>query len=557
MAAPACLAQQTLHSASDEHWAEAVRREGIIRPLAEGQVAGRGAVRAAARQLGLSVPRTYRLLREFRTRPVTDALLPRRSGPARGFRRFAPAIESKVEAAIDAVYMVPERPTLKLLFSRVRHECRAAGIKPPSLTALRARVTARSLRERIKARDGAGAAGDRFRQVKPGPQPERPLQVVQIDHTPVDIMLVDDVTRACIGRPWLTLVLDVHTRMVAGLMLSLDAPSATGTALAITQAVLPKAEWLADRGVNHAWPTQGLPEVIHVDNGADFHSRAFERGCQQHGIKIEYRPPATPRFGGHIERLMGTLMGRVQALPGTTFSNVTERGDYDSEARAVLTFREFERILVLEVLGPYHNEVHAALGRTPAAAWQEGVAGLAMRQPADPAGLLLDFLPFEERMVRRDGIRLFNVLYQDGGLAHLVDAGGGRRRVKYDPRDLSTVFVELATGDHVRVPYADLRRPAVTLWEHRLATKRLHEEGRRTVDEHAIFAAVEEQRRVLAEAYGRSKAARRAVVRGSLAVSGGLAARTSAAADAADCEDDANGQVRMPAEGALSGVEFW
>jgi putative transposase len=180
-----------------------------------------------------------------------------------------------------------------------------------------------------------------------------------------------------------------------------------------------------------------------------------------------------------------------------------------------------------------------------------------MRQPADPAGLLLDFLPFEERMVRRDGIRLFNVLYQDGGLAHLVDAGGGRRRVKYDPRDLSTVFVELATGDHVRVPYADLRRPAVTLWEHRLATKRLHEEGRRTVDEHAIFAAVEEQRRVLAEAYGRSKAARRAVVRGSLAVSGGLAARTSAAADAADCEDDANGQVRMPAEGALSGVEFW
>ncbi len=81
MAAPACLAQQTLHSASDEHWAEAVRREGIIKPLAEGQVTGRGAVRAASRQLGLSVPRTYRLLREFQTRPVTDALLPHRSEP--------------------------------------------------------------------------------------------------------------------------------------------------------------------------------------------------------------------------------------------------------------------------------------------------------------------------------------------------------------------------------------------------------------------------------------------------------------------------------------------
>jgi putative transposase len=328
-----------------------------------------------------------------------------------------------------------------------------------------------------------GCRGDRFRLVKPGLRTERPQQIVQIDHTKVDIMLVDDVTRACIGRPWLTLVLDVHTRMVAGLTLSLDPPSAAGTALALMQAVLPKALWLTDRAIGLAWLTQGLPELIHVDNGAEFHSRAFERGCQQHGIRIEYRPPATPRFGGHIERLMGTLMERIHALPGTTFSSVAARGDYASEARAVLSFREFERILVLEVLGPYHNEVHAALGRTPAAAWREQTADLVLRAPTDAEALLLDFLPFEERTVRRDGVRLFNVLYQDGALAHLVDGGGGRLRVKYDPRDLSAVFVELPTGDHIRVPYADIGRPAVTLWEHRLAIKRLHEEGRRTVDE--------------------------------------------------------------------------
>jgi len=114
---------------------------------------------------------------------------------------------------------------------------------------------------------------------------------------------------------------------------------------------------------------------------------------------------------------------------------------------------------VLEVLGPYHNEVHAAFGRTPAAAWREGTATLTLRAPADAEALLLDFLPFEERTVRRDGVRLFNVLYQDGALAHLVDDGGGRRRVKYDPRDLSAVFVELPTGDHIRVPYADIGRP--------------------------------------------------------------------------------------------------
>ncbi|MCF3948702.1 transposase family protein [Acidiphilium iwatense] len=433
----------------------------------------------------------------------------------------------------------------------------AVALMPPSMKALRARVSARSLRERIKARDGPAVMNNRLRQVKIGLRPIRPLQIVQVDHTKVDIMLVDDVTRACIGRPWLTAVLDVHTRMVVGLALSLDPPSAAVAGLAVTHAVLPKEEQLADIGINLIWPTHGIPEIIHVDNGAEFHSRAFERGCQQHGIRLEYRPPATPRFGGHIERLMGTLMSRVHGLPGTTFSNVAVRGDYQSENRAVLSFREFERILILDVLGPYHNEVHSALGGTPAAAWEDGVAGLSIRQPADPDAFRLDFLPFEERVVRRDGIRLFNVFYQDGVLAHIVESGSSKLRVKYDPRDLSAVFVELPAGDHVRVPYADIGRPPITLWEHRFATKHLRENGRRSVDEHAIFAVVEEQRRILAEAHDRSKRARRAVVRASLATDQVTGSRSQSHIPMASPGDDPDAKVPMPDEGTTSGVEFW
>jgi putative transposase len=541
--------------ASDDDWAEAVRREAVIRPLAAMPRLGRSAVLAAAGILGLSEPRTYGLVRTFREQPVAASLLPRRTGPAKGLRRLDPAIERRVEAAIEGIYLKPERPTLNRLLGQVRHDCLAAGLKPPSIKALRARVTARSLQERTKARAGAAAAGNQFRQVKTGLRTERPLQIVQIDHTPVDIMLVDDITRACIGRPWLTLVLDVHTRMVAGLTLSLDPPSAAGAAIAISQAVVSKTEWLADRSINLAWLVQGLPELIHVDNAAEFHSRAFERGCQQYGVRLEYRPPATPRFGGHIERLMGTLMGRIQALPGSTFSNVSARGGYRSEAHAILTFREFERILVLEVLGPYHNDVHVTLGRTPAAAWHEGTANLVPRPPMDPTVLLLDFLPFEERAIRRDGIRLFNIFYQDGALAHLVAEGGAKLRIKYDPRDFSAVFVELPDGDHIRVPYADISRPAVTLWEHREASRRLREEGRRTVDEHAIFAAIAEQRRVLAEAHGHSKRARRAVVRTGLAAEPRTDREPRPTLPGA--AEDPDAKVPMPEEDATSGVEFW
>ena len=37
-------------------------------------------------------------------------------------------------------------------------------------------------------------------------------------------------------------------------------------------------------------------------------------------------------MGGHIERLVGTLMRALHELPGATFSNPKQRGNYDSEA---------------------------------------------------------------------------------------------------------------------------------------------------------------------------------------------------------------------------------
>ena len=499
---------------SEEDWSEAVRREAQVRPLVAAETSGRAVVRLAADALGLSTAQVYRLIRQFRAHPVTASLIVTKPGPKRGARLLRIEVDRTIEDAIDSVFKALERPTMAKLRRDIRTDCRAAGLKAPSRKAIQARVSARSLKDLVRARDGAGAARQRFTPVQPGLRPRYPLAIVQIDHTKVDIQLVDDGTRAVLGRPWLTLLLDVYSRAVLGFHLSLDAPSAGGVALAIAQGVLAKADWLGERALDLAWPMCGVPASIHLDNGAEFHARALKRGCQQHGVRIDYRPPATPRFGGHIERLMGTLMKRVHALPGSTSSHVQARGDYPAERKAVLTLREFERILALEVLGPYHNEVHSALGKSPAAAWQDGLAAAGnVRQVDDPAAFVLDFLPFEERVVRREGVRLFNVTYFDGALTPLLDRANRRCRVKYDPRSMDAVFVELPEGGHLRVPCADLGRLPISLWEQRAATRLLREEGRRGVDETAILAAVGEQRRVLAAARISSKAARRATAR--------------------------------------------
>ena len=99
-------------------------------------------------------------------------------------------------------------------------------------------------------------------------------------------------------------------------------------ALALVQAILPKDLWLADRELEVPWPMWGIPESLQLDNAPEFHSRALIRGAQEYGIRIDYRPPASPHFGGHIERLIGTTMGAV---------HVYGLGD-TSEARAGVAY---------------------------------------------------------------------------------------------------------------------------------------------------------------------------------------------------------------------------
>ncbi|MCB8878590.1 transposase family protein, partial [Acidisoma silvae] len=190
--------------------------------------------------------------------------------------------------------------------------------------------------------------------------------------TLADVVVVTESDRRSLGRPWLTLAIDVATRMVVGFHLSLDKPSAVAVALVLSQVVLPKDRYLAGRGVDLDWPVSGLPQRLHLDNAKEFRSQALRRGASQYGIEIDYRPPATPHFGGHIERLIGTMMGALRILPGATGRSVAERGD-DPEGTAVLSLDELETWLVHQIAGVYHHTLHSSLGKPPITAWREAV----------------------------------------------------------------------------------------------------------------------------------------------------------------------------------------
>ena len=96
-------------------------------------------------------------------------------------------------------------------------------------------------------------------------------------------------------------------------------------------------------------------KTIHLDNAKEFRGKMLKRACEEHGIDLAWRPVATPHYGGHIERLLGTLLREIHSLPGTTFSNPRERGEYDSDAKAAMTLAELEKWLATYIVEVYHS----------------------------------------------------------------------------------------------------------------------------------------------------------------------------------------------------------
>jgi putative transposase len=496
--------------AEDETWAVAHQRATVIRKivLIEDESRRAAAIRAAAAELGVSRAGFYRMVARFRAVGTTSALLPSRLGRRTGTWSLDARREELISREIETFYLRPERPQLSQLIERIAQRCNAAGLKAPNWRTVHARVSALDAKLAAAKRHDVMVLKDLL--ATPGELvAPRPLDIVQIDHTPVDVMVVDAETRQGTTRPWLTLAIDVHTRMVVGYHLSLLAPSVISVGLCLLNAIFDKTALMADMGLDVTWPTIGMPQEILVDNGPEFHGKAFLRGCEEHGITVDWRPPGAPRYGGHIERLIGTHMNAVHVIAGSTGSSVSDRQGRDAHGRASLTMRELERWLVLEIAGKYHHKVHATLQRPPIALWRELTGDIPLRLPPDRLKFWVAFLPEERRALRRDGVHLFGIRYWSPALAQDVGRADQPLTVRYDPRDISRVFVRRPNGSFVETRYRHLGYPPVSLWERNAAVRRLREKGRHEVDEAMIFASIAEQRVIEDEARLKSAKARR------------------------------------------------
>jgi putative transposase len=509
---------------ADEDWQIAQKRYAAISPLVGKMTIGREEAESRAEELGINAATLYRWLKRFNATGSVTSLIPGKRGWKPGNGRISADTERIISDVIENFYLTRQRPSPQQAVTEVMRKCHQKGIEPPSHTTIRARIAQISERDRLRARGHREKAINRFSPA-PGtfPNADYPLAVIQIDHTPADIILVDDIHRLPVGRPWITLAIDVHSRTVTGFYLSFDPPSETSVAMCVASSILPKEEWLLTHNIDTQWPVWGIPRTIHVDNGADFRSDNFRKACLAYGINLEFRPVRQPRYGGHIERLLGTLLREIHALPGTTFSSVEKRDGYDSDKQAVMTRTEFEVWLMTLICKIYHNRKHSSIGMSPLKKWELGIFGDGEQpgvglppRPTDRLIVLLDFLPSFHRTVQTFGVTIDDLNYYAECLRPWINARDTdtdkKKKLLFrrDPRDISSLwFFDPELKQYFKVPFANQSLPSMSIWEYAQARDRLKKQGAGSVNEHEILRAITELRDQVESAKQKSRKARR------------------------------------------------
>jgi putative transposase len=514
-----------LNEITNEDWAIAQRRFEAIKPLLDDPFRTRAKAEQIAAAANVHTSTLYEWVRTFNASGHLSSLIPQKRGRKPGSRRLNSTAEAIIEAAITDVFLTKQRQRPQEVVNHVQLMCKNAGVEAPHPNTVRNRLRALPVASTLRSRGMREKARNQFDPILGNfPGADVPLAVVQIDHTEADVILVEEHTRLPMGRPFVTLAIDVFSRMVTGWFVSMEKPSAVAAGICLSRSMLPKRECLAELNVPGDWPVWGRIRAVHCDNAKEFRGAMLQRACQQYAIDLQMRPVKRPHYGGHIERLMGTSAGEIRKLPGATFSSPRERVGYDSEKESALTLPEFERHLVDFIVNIYHRRVHAELGVPPARQWEIGILGSRTRPsigmpdiPGDPARIRLDFLPYVERTVQPYGILIDDIFYYHEVLSPWINATDpenpkAKRQftVRRDPRDISLVFFfDPEANQYFPIPYRNAAHPPVSVWELRSAQKRLKDEGRAHVDESAIFEAVSRMRERVEASVTKTKAARR------------------------------------------------
>ena len=426
--------------------------------------------------------------------------------------RYDTEVIAIAQDCIDRLYMQRERKTIEDTIEEAVVEVTRENKQRPSAQQL-SLPTRRLIRrlidnipafDRCAARYGRVAANRLFRSKLKHQVTKKPLESAEIDHTKLDLFVIDDESHIPLGRPWLTICIDSHTRCMLGIYIGFEPPSYSTVGKCLKHAFLPKTNLQQlFPGIRHTWEAHGVMERLIVDNGLEFHSTSLDKACFAFGVEIIYTPRKTPWFKGKIERFNRTINASLShGIKGTTFSNIFEKDDYDPAKHAVVTLSTLRLIIHKWIADYYHQKPHRSLDQqTPAMVWDSSVVqeDIALaHNPAEMDILLGKAVP--DKKVTHKGIEINNLLYNSPELMLLRRRYGDELTVemRIDESDIGHVYVILKNNQgYLDVPALNQEYArGTTLWLHDICRKYAREHSKK-VDVHSYARAKTEIRDIV------------------------------------------------------------
>ena len=379
-------------------------------------------------------------------------------------RRVHLAVELLVDEVIAKVYLklrgASVKETHRQVCSRVvqlnRREARQ--LTAPSERTLNRRILAIPPYIRDFKRIGPAYARNKWRYSLAGDQSTRIMERVEIDHTLLDIWVLDPITGVPLGRPWITLLIDRFSGYLLGFYVSFYGPSSATVARAMKVAIVPKDDWLEilDLGAQAApWTAMGIAETYVVDNGLEFHSAAFKRIAWELRADLLFNAVRHPWMKAGIER---AIMESNRVLPnaGRVYAPIKNAVSPKPGESAAIVFDDLCICLLEWASQTYPLRINQKTLCRPIDLWEEG--RLAMPPAMFPSTLAqIDLLCGlnAERRVDGDGIWFEWQRYNSVELQEYRRTHGAvfKSEIRFNPDDLRQIHVLLPKSKSwLRVP---------------------------------------------------------------------------------------------------------
>lgn len=366
-------------------------------------------------------------------------------------KSLSPLVEQAINWALDKHYLTRNRHSLKFAFDQCIDKASSLADQQ-KISRAEANVCWATFARRkdeldpfmvLSRRFGPAYAAKEMRVTMDGTVATRAMQRYEVDHTPLNWVVICDTTGLPLGRPTLTVVVDTFSGYVVGIYVSFNGPSLTAVMNVIKNAIRPKDDLVAAAGGSTPWIALGVSEGFTLDNGMEFHAKSFQLACWELAADMEFCKVRTPWMKPHVERFFASL-DFLALTPGRIHKPLQNVLNIDPKADASIPLSLLCKGLVLFALDVNGNTPNSRTLEIPFERFSESIQrNPAPRLPSSVAGLDLIAAMSKELVVSHAGVEFNGLTYSGWETKELINSAGGKFKtlVKWNPDCLGLMNV--------------------------------------------------------------------------------------------------------------------